>query len=218
MKLIVISDLHYRLQFLDSIADALKQVDLVVLAGDLTNTRKTKHVDEILERIRAQGPQVMAITGNWDSEKINTYLDELGVGLHARYRLFDDVAFIGVGGALPYIGGLQYTEAQFVAFLNKAVRDLDPAIPWILVSHQPPYGTSTSQTSRGKDAGSQAVRVFIEQYQPLFCFTGHIHEGVGIDQIGRTQVVNPGIENYALVEINAGAVNSVELIPIDIKT
>jgi Icc-related predicted phosphoesterase len=24
------------------------------------------------------------------------------------------------------------------------------------------------------------------------CFTGHIHEGVGIDTIGRCQVINPG--------------------------
>jgi hypothetical protein len=40
--------------------------------------------------------------------------------------------------------------------------------------------------------GSRAVRRFIEQYQPLLCLTGHIHEAAGMDRIGRTVIVNPG--------------------------
>jgi Icc-related predicted phosphoesterase len=37
------------------------------------------------------------------------------------------------------------------------------------------------------------------------CFTGHIHEGIGIDRIGRTVIVNPGpfrSGHYAYAEIN----------------
>jgi Icc-related predicted phosphoesterase len=44
----------------------------------------------------------------------------------------------------------------------------------------------------GRHVGSHAVRAFIEKYQPLACITGHIHEGIGIDKIGRTQIINPG--------------------------
>jgi Icc-related predicted phosphoesterase len=29
--------------------------------------------------------------------------------------------------------------------------------------------------------------------QPVLCLTGHIHEGRGMDSIGRNRVVNPGV-------------------------
>ncbi len=52
--------------------------------------------------------------------------------------------------------------------------------------------------------GSRAVRAFIEAVQPLVCFTGHIHGGVGIDTIGVTRIVNPeplSSGGYAYAEI-----------------
>jgi Icc-related predicted phosphoesterase len=49
------------------------------------------------------------------------------------------------------------------------------------------------------------VRAFIEAVQPVACFTGHIHEGVGIDMIGVTRIVKPGLlwkGGYAHAEID----------------
>ena len=62
----------------------------------------------------------------------------------------------------------------------------------ILVSHTPPYDTSTDCLSFGQHVGSPAVRAFIEQYQPDVCLTGHIHESQAVDTIGKTVIVNPG--------------------------
>jgi len=39
---------------------------------------------------------------------------------------------------------------------------------------------------------STADAVLLERMQPVLCVTGHIHEGRGMDSIGRTRVVNPG--------------------------
>jgi Icc-related predicted phosphoesterase len=41
-------------------------------------------------------------------------------------------------------------------------------------------------------AGSTAVRAVIERHQPLLSLHGHIHEGRGEAQIGRTVCLNPG--------------------------
>ena len=52
--------------------------------------------------------------------------------------------------------------------------------------------------------GSKSIRNFIEKIQPIVCFTGHIHEGVGIDKINRTHIINPGplkFGKYAYVTI-----------------
>lgn len=59
------------------------------------------------------------------------------------------------------------------------------------------------QVSPGVHVGSKVIRQFIERHQPLICFTGHIHEGIGIDHIGHTVVINAGpagAGNYAVAE------------------
>ncbi len=61
----------------------------------------------------------------------------------------------------------------------------------------------SDQVSPGVHVGSKVIRQFIERRQPLICFTGHIHEGIGIDHIGHTVVINAGpagAGNYALAE------------------
>jgi hypothetical protein len=67
----------------------------------------------------------------------------------------------------------------------------------IYVLHSPPYATALDRLSDGRPVGSQAVRAFIEQHQPLLTLHGHIHESPTIsgsyaDRIGRTICVNPG--------------------------
>ena len=46
--------------------------------------------------------------------------------------------------------------------------------------------------SIGKHVGSESVRAFIDQHEPLVCLTGHIHEGRGVDTIAGCPVINPG--------------------------
>ena len=68
--------------------------------------------------------------------------------------------------------------------------------------------------------GSKAVRAFIEQRQPLICFTGHIHEGVGVDQIGKTNIINPSSlseGNYAYAEVTKEGIQVLEIVPMSHK-
>jgi len=61
-------------------------------------------------------------------------------------------------------------------------------------------------------AGSTAVREAVERNQPMLGLHGHIHEGRGEAQIGRTLCLNPGsvysegILNGALITLQAGQV------------
>jgi Icc-related predicted phosphoesterase len=64
----------------------------------------------------------------------------------------------------------------------------------------------------GENVGSTALRAFIERTQPAVVFCGHIHEGRGVEQIGRTTVVNCGpaaAAMYAVAEF--GSAVQVEL-------
>lgn len=54
---------------------------------------------------------------------------------------------------------------------------------------------------------SRAVREAILEHKPVVCLTGHIHEGRGIDSLGRTTVLNPGplrAGRYARVRMTGG--------------
>ncbi len=65
----------------------------------------------------------------------------------------------------------------------------------ILVSHSPPKGiVDLSNYHGGGHVGSEAVRRWIEEKQPLLSLHGHIHEARGFGKLGRTTVVNPGSE------------------------
>ncbi len=89
--------------------------------------------------------------------------------------------------------------------MNSAIEDVPHDLPLILMAHQPPVNTKIDQVSPGRHVGSKAVREFIEKRHPLICFSGHIHEAVGIDSIGGTKLVNPGpLRNggYAFAEVD----------------
>lgn len=72
-----------------------------------------------------------------------------------------------------------------------------------MVCHTPPYDTRLDRLMNGQPVGSPAVRTFIETHQPHLALVGHIHEGRGMDRIGRTVVLNAGAlrdGGYVVVE------------------
>lgn len=83
----------------------------------------------------------------------------------------------------------------------------DASLEWnnlIVISHNPPKDTKVDMISSGIHVGSALYRNFLETYQPLLSVSGHVHESVGIDTIGRTTVINPGalMEGcYAVLDI-----------------
>jgi len=78
----------------------------------------------------------------------------------------------------------------------------------ILVCHQPPFGIldkvnfpGVPKNWLGKHAGSKTILKYIKKYQPKYVFCGHIHEGKGFKQIGKTKIYNLGTAGYKIIEI-----------------
>jgi Icc-related predicted phosphoesterase len=216
LKIIALPDLHEAIDRLQAISVPLSEADIVLLVGDLTNSGRTPDAARIVNAVRQYNPCILAVPGNWDRREVDEYLTQEGMNLHRRNMVVDGVAFFGVGGSL-----LQYrdspneiTESQFEAFLNEAVAGLEATAPKILVSHQPPINTLNDLVWTDMHTGSRSVRAFIERVQPILCFTGHIHAGQGIDEIGKTKTMNPGPlwqDRYAYAEIENGAIARLEI-------
>lgn len=194
MKIISIPDLHGSAKGIQEMAEELSNADVVLLAGDITNFGDEKDAAKIVDEVRQYARTIFAVPGNCDYTGVNQYLNEQGIGLHGKGAVHNGVAFIGVGGSLPAPGGtpMEYSEAELQNFLEHAIADVPGDLPLILISHQPPLSTKIDQVSPGRHVGSSAVREFIRKRQPLICFSGHIHEAVGVDSIGQTKLINPG--------------------------
>ncbi len=214
MKIIALPDIHGKTGRLKNMAAELRDADVVLLVGDLTDGNINDAI-RVVNTVRQYNERILAVPGNMDTNRIMVYLASEDMNIHRRHTSIDGVAFMGVGGALPFAGPFVFNEIELTGLLNETVSDLPPDIPQVLVCHQPPIDTLNDLLNTGGHVGSEALRSFIEEQQPLICFTGHIHEGVGIDTIGDTPVVNPGPlwreGKYAYAEIEDGEVKTLEI-------
>lgn len=114
------------------------------------------------------------------------------------YFIFGEYVFIGsYGGSSPglvksknYKKYRKKLEVMFKRFIGKKI---------IFVSHNVPYNTKLDKIGshahaavRGKHYGSKLIRRVIDRWQPFVHIGGHIHEGRGMQKLGKTLCVNPG--------------------------
>ena len=168
----------------------------VIVTGDLTNHGTTESARHVLDAIAAVNPAVLAQIGNMDTGAVGRVLHERGINLHAAVReLAPGLGLMGVGYSTPtpFDTPSEVSDQQMGQWLHEThalAKDFDRLI---LAVHTPPVNTVTDRISNGMHVGSASVRTFIERVQPDLVLTGHIHEAVGTDLIGRTPVINPGM-------------------------
>ena len=214
VKIVALTDIHSKCGGIDAIADDLREADVVLLPGDLTMFGRREAAMEVLDAVRRYNDVVLAVMGNCDYPEVEELLSEEGICLHRSHRLVNGVAFVGLGGSLacPLPTLNEWTEEQTAEHLGAALDGLAEGTPMVLVSHQPPKDTVVDVAGNGMHVGSTSVREFIEENQPLVCFSGHIHEAQGNDTIGNTKLINPGpfMEGkYAWAELD-GEMSKVE--------
>jgi Icc-related predicted phosphoesterase len=219
LKIIALPDIHTQTNSLETIGEFLSSADLILLVGDLTNAGGIAEARAVVQAVRKFNPNLLAVPGNWDRTEIDTFLFEQDINLNCRFRLLDQIAFIGVGASLPCLVPTpnEVGETDLERCLNWAITGLDPEIPKVLVSHQPPLNTSADLAQGKTHIGSKAIRAFIEKAKPMICFSGHIHESTGIDRIGSTRVINPGPPwqgGFAYAELTSGGIKTLEIVSI----
>ena len=201
-------DIHDDISTLGRIPDLAAAVGVVV-SGDLTIKGGVAAARRVIAALRDVNPVLMAQIGNMDLAEVDAYLSGEGINLHATGRVTPQgVGFFGCGWSTPTPFGTpsEAGEDRIAAWLEAAWQAVAHCPNLVLVCHTPPYGTATDQVGGGAHVGSRAVRDFIERVQPAVCLTGHIHESMAVDAIGRTVVVNPGAlagGGYARIELHA---------------
>ncbi|MCS7103477.1 MAG: metallophosphoesterase family protein [Candidatus Korarchaeum sp.] len=199
MKLLAISDVHSSKTSLSSLRR--ESFDAVLLAGDISNGSMSD-VKEVLKFLRDLGSPVFFVPGNMDPKSLLDVHELEGcLNIHGDKSYLGRYSIGGVGGGTisPFSTRIEFSEEEIGSLLKELGR-VD-----VILTHTPPFGTKLDRVRSGISVGSRALRKYIEEYSPLLCVCGHIHESSGVERIGDTLAVNPGSLSwgmYALIELN----------------
>lgn len=193
LKILAASDIHGSSDDTKRLAERAEKenVDLVILAGDITAPFETKN---IIKPFIDKGKKVLLIPGNHEDFATADFLARLyGVkNIHGYSVQYENVGIFGAGGA--DIGPGAISESQLSSVLKKAHAGLKEhgrgIEKKILVTHMHPFG---SKAEFSGFEGSKAIAKAIKEFQPDLMLCGHIHEAEGIeDKIGKTKILNIG--------------------------
>ena len=220
MRILVLADIHSRLDKLGEIVEAAQKekFDLVVCAGNLTDSfdspldlEQVDIADMVVQKLMLLKKSILCIPGNHDPYEIVDLFEDYGVNLHDRSRKAGGLVFIGFGGAeTPFNTLFEPSDPEIKEGLEYNSKNLQVG-KFITVVHNPPKETKMDKVISGEHVGSKAVRDFVLEKKPQLCISANIHEGAGEDKLGDTVLFYPGpvvSGKYGIVEINGDKVKA----------
>lgn len=194
MKIVSFGDVHMATRNLARMDDVMRDADLVIVSGDLTNFGGRDDAAKVIADVRGACGRVLALPGNLDTAEVIPYLEQAGVALHGRGMMVDGIGIFGCGGSniTPFKTPTEFTEDEIYATLVRGYSEVRDVHPLLMICHPPPFETRCDRIVGGRAVGSTAARRFIEEFKPDVCISGHIHESADVDSIGPTTILNAG--------------------------
>jgi Icc-related predicted phosphoesterase len=164
------------------------------------------------ERLRGSGIRCFMAPGNDDFFDIDPAIEGSDVveyveGKRVQLDEAHDMITTGYANRTPWNTERELDEPDLRARIDAMVEGASDIRNLVAVLHPPPYRSTLDDAPLLDEklgmklsgagvvmapVGSTAVRGFIEDTQPLLGLHGHVHEGGGAAQIGRTLCLNPG--------------------------
>lgn len=217
MKILIISDAHGNVENIEKLSEQAKNADLVFFGGDFAKFNCPETGKPALEALLKNSGSIFAVLGNCDEPDFISEIEEADICVQKSMVFKDGLVIAGSGGGSKFSGDTPFerTEDELVQdfdviknSLSQIADDDGKCSSLVLIMHNPPKDTKTDVIPGGIHVGSQKLREFIENVQPVLVVTGHIHESAGIDKIGESTVINPGAlmeGKYALAELKKTA-------------
>jgi Icc-related predicted phosphoesterase len=194
MKIISFGDVHMATRNLERMGEVMRDTELVIVSGDLTNFGGIDDARKVITDVRSACASVLALPGNLDKREVIPFLEAEGVALHGKGLVIEGIGIFGCGGSniTPFGTPMELSEDEIYATLRAGYETVREVRPLLMICHTPPYDTKCDRIMSGRPVGSTAARRFIEEVKPEVCISGHIHESAGVDEIGPTKILNAG--------------------------
>jgi Icc-related predicted phosphoesterase len=196
-------------------ADAAREADLILLAGDLTRHGEPEEIARLVEAVQGIETPVLAVLGNHDwhgnrCDELVEALSEVGIRMLDKSSAVVEVGetSVGIAGAKGFVGGFPdsalpdfgepslrrvYAETtEEVEGLGRALEEISSCAVRIVLLHYAP----TSATLEGEPPGilaflgSDRLAGPIAQHRPDIVLHGHGHMGTFKGEIGEVPVYN----------------------------
>jgi len=189
VRILVLSDLHYRLPHLDWLVGAAEDVDVVALVGDLADIVNAVPFDVQLVVLRkylgllGDRARVLVSSGNHDLDGPGDAGEQVASWLQA-----ERTETVHVDGMSVDVGDTRFTicpwwdgplTRQQVAD-QLAAAAVDRPAQWIWLYHSPPAGTVLCRDGR-REFPDHDLAAWIDEYAPDLVLCGHIHQAPWVD-------------------------------------
>ncbi len=201
MKVLVISDIHGDTENIEKLADKFGEADMVLFGGDFAKFEHTETAKPALECLLKRHESIFAVLGNCDDPEFLDAIDDADISVQGSMVFHEGLVLAGSGGGSKFTGTTPFerTEEELAGdfnIINSSIQHIGDeegkCNSLVLIMHNPPKDTKCDCIGNGVHVGSELLRRFIEEKQPVLVVTGHIHESAGIDKIGDSTVINPG--------------------------
>lgn len=193
MRILLLSDLHGNISAIEQLKAEIDSSDVVLFAGDFARFGDVSTGLPALEALQKTREDALCVIGNCDEASFKAEVEKRDMSCEGTVVWRDGLIFCGSGGG-GHFNGSTPNERDDEDMMQDfdALKDNGDWGGTILISHNPPKDTKCDAVTDSVHAGSALLRAYIEDKKPLAVLTGHIHEGVAIDKIGDTVVINPG--------------------------
>lgn len=191
-KILAVGDIHGDTKFVERLAKKAKdeEVDLVILAGDLTFLEKS--TKNLVGPFIKEKKEVILIPGNHETmSTINTLTQiyERTRHVHGYSVRKGDIGIFG-SGYEPSTGPFFIEDEEIFKMLKKGNEKIKDSKKKIMVTHAHPKGSIAEFSGF---PGSKAVQKAIKEFKPDILISAHIHEAGGLqEKIGKTTVIHVG--------------------------
>jgi Icc-related predicted phosphoesterase len=122
VRLVCFGDIHMAFRAIERMAAALRDADVAILTGDLTNFGDPPDAFQVVDAVRAHCPAVWAVTGNLDMAWVIDAFHDAGISLHGEGRRVGDLGVFGCGGSniTPMDTPTELEEHELRAVLERA--------------------------------------------------------------------------------------------------
>lgn len=206
MKILIASDLHYRLKQLDWLVGQANGFDAVIIAGDMLDISSyldlSVQIVVIKKYLKAIGEKapLLVCSGNHDGNEKNAADEYVAPWLqevrNPNVHVDGDNVFFKnwLVTIVPWWDGDVTKQSVSEQFEEASRLEFEK---WLWIYHAPPDQSPTSWVGK-RFIGDVELNRWIEQYHPDLVVSGHIHQspfksnGSWTDHIGRTWVFNAG--------------------------
>jgi uncharacterized protein len=201
MKIVSFGDVHMATANLARMGAVLRDTDLIIVSGDLTNFGGPDEAGKVIGVVRGACANVLALPGNLDRREVIPMLEHEGIALHGKGVVRDGIGIFGCGGSniTPFNTPTELSEDEIYDTLMRGYAEVREIRPLLMVCHTPPLRPNAIVSWAGGPSGARRRGVLSRRSNPTPACRGISMSRRRSTILGRRLSSTPGRSRMAVI-------------------